>query len=50
MREEVLPHPVGGGAGEPPAGTGGNLLWIATQMRRMRAPVIFNLDDWGAER
>jgi hypothetical protein len=50
VREEVLPHPVGGGAGEPPAGTGGNLLWIATQMRRMRAPVIFNLDDWGAER
>jgi hypothetical protein len=65
VREEVLPHRVGGvseprasasgpsGVAEPRAsasGPGGNLLWIATQMRRLRAPAIFNLDDWGVER
>ena len=49
VREEVLPHRVGG-ASEPPMGTGENLLWIATQMRRLRAPAIFNLDDWGVGR
>jgi hypothetical protein len=49
LREEVLPYRVGGGAGAPPAGTDGSLLWIATQMRRLRAPVIFNLENWGAE-
>ena len=50
VREEVLPHGVGGEAGEPASGTPENLLWIATQMRRLRAPVIFNLDNWGVER
>jgi hypothetical protein len=50
VREEVLPHRVGGGAGEPPPGMGEDLLWIGTQMRRLRAPAIFNLDDWGLER
>jgi hypothetical protein len=48
VREEVLPYSVGGGDDPPPAGMSEDLLWIATQMRRLRAPAIFNLDDWGA--
>ncbi|HMD71599.1 MAG TPA: hypothetical protein VKF41_09670 [Bryobacteraceae bacterium] len=50
VREEVLPYRVGGAASEPPRDPGANLLWIGTQMRRLGAPAIFNLDDWGAER
>jgi hypothetical protein len=50
VREEVLPYRVGGGEGEPRTGVGEPVLWIATQMRRLRAPAIFNLDDWGAGR
>jgi hypothetical protein len=50
VREEMLPYPVGGGEGQPQSGVGEDVLWIATQMRRLRAPAIFNLDDWGAAR
>jgi len=55
VREEVLPSPLrvaraSLGESEPPPGIGEDLLWIATQMRSLRAPAIFNLDDWGLER
>jgi hypothetical protein len=49
VREEVLPHRIGGTI-DPPTVNGQNLLWIATQMRRLGAPAIFNRDLWGLER
>ena len=48
IREEVLPYSVSGGEGQPLMETGDDALWIGTQMRRLHAPAIFNLDDWGA--
>ncbi len=48
--EEVLPFRVGGAAPAPPSGADPDLLWIATQMRRLATPAIFNLDNWGVER
>ncbi len=48
IREEVLPYSVGGGEGQARTATGDDALWIGTQMRRLHAPAIFNLDDWGA--
>jgi hypothetical protein len=50
VREEVLPYRVGGGEGEARIGVGESVLWIATQMRRLHAPAIFNLEDWGSAR
>jgi hypothetical protein len=48
VREEVLPYRVSGGEIQPQTEPGEDVLWIATQMRRLRVPAIFNLDDWGS--
>jgi hypothetical protein len=56
-KEEVLREPLriyrtGRGdksaslAGAPP-GSSEELVWLITQMRKLHAPLICNLDDWG---
>jgi hypothetical protein len=49
ITEEVLRQPlvVGGPPRPDPGAPDPELVWLITQMRRMHAPAILNLDTWG---